>query len=102
MQVKVEWLTTIKNPIIKGYGTYLVKLEDMYDDIFKQIGEKLNGITLASPLYSDEITDETLKIAAEMYLYIMSPLGEYWQHWHTVYTNWLEISSLRRLLGKKY
>ena len=50
MQVKVEWLTTIKNPIIKGYGTYLVKLEDMYDDIYKQIGEKLNGITLASPL----------------------------------------------------
>ena len=99
---KAYWMAAISDPKSSGYGSnsYLSKtVEDMYDDIFKEIGPKINQTPWTTALYADDISDETLKTAAEMFLYIMAPQQEYWVKWHSKFSEWMEHSSLRRVLG---
>ena len=100
-QQKVDWMPTISQPDVYGYGPYETNtLEDMYDNFFKNIGQQLNLTPWTTPLYENDITDEVLKTAAEMFLYIMSPQQEYWVNWYNEYSEWLSKSSLRRILGR--
>ena len=97
---KFLWKPIISAPKDNGYGALRAKsFQELYDDIFKEIGEKMNLTPWTAPLYENDITDDSLKTAAEMFLYIMAPQQEYWVKWHKIFSGWMENSSLRRVLG---
>ena len=60
--------------------------------------ESLSGSS--KPLYENEISDETLTTAAEIFIYIVAQQQKYWLEWYDVYEKWLGDFSLRRLLSK--
>ena len=72
----------------------------MYDNIFIDIGKQINEAPLDTPIYQYNITDENLKTAAEMFLYIIIPHQEYWLNVHKDYNTMLAVCSLRRLIGE--
>ena len=71
------------------------------EEIFKTVGDKLNEsvYNAEEPLYENKISDQSLEIAAKMFIYIMAPQGQYWKDWYNVYKYWLKNTSIRRLLG---
>ena len=69
-------------------------------DIFKDIRTQINEHTDNLPVDSKYISDETLEVAAKMYLYIMAPAQDYWLNWYNKYSEWLDRCTLKRLLGK--
>ena len=77
---------------------------DSFKNALNSIGHKMNmtQYMISDPLYVDEISDQSLEIAAEILIYIMAPPDQNWLNWHRVYEEWmLQVqNSLRRLIGK--
>ena len=108
-QIKAEWMETIKDPytyVINGIicesmdCDYLVCdcEELMFHDLVSELGNKLN-INSSFPI-QQKITEDELNIAAQIYIFIMTPQNENWLQWYKKYNDILERQgSVRRVLG---
>ena len=71
----------------------------MYHDLISAIGNKIK-INLSFPFIQLKMTEDDLEIAAQMFIFIMTPQKENWPLWHKKYSDILEREgSLRRVLG---
>ena len=70
-----------------------------FHDLISEIGSKLN-INSSFPI-QQKIAEDELNIAAQIFIFIVTPQGEKWLKWYKKYSNILEIEgSLRRVLGR--
>ena len=81
----------------------LINYNTMYFTFFEAFVAKLN-LSLYFTTYTineihDDITDENLEEAANLFLYMTAPYQKYWILIWDLYSNWLEILSPRRIIG---
>ena len=73
---------------------------NMYEIFFITMEGKLNFSTkYPDTLVHDDITDQALEDAVNMFYYITAPEQDYWIYSLKIYTSWLEKLSPKRLLG---
>ena len=70
-------------------------LKCKHDGILKD----LNVTISKDALFYHKITDETLETAAQIFFYLTAPSQEYWTDVYELYSNWLEVLPLSRIVG---
>ena len=70
----------------------------IYLDLSRELTYDLNRFNYEGHL-QDNITDEALKTAAQMFMYITAPHQIYWKDIDKLYSNWIQYLPMRRVLG---
>ena len=110
-EIKAQWMETIKNPssnyvVVFGMNGKTCQNglerrdceELMFHDLVSELGNKLN-INSSFPI-QPKITEDELNIAAQIFIFIMTPQKENWLQWYKKFSYILERQgSLRRVLG---
>ena len=107
-EIKAQWMETIKDPPSNYVVVYGRTCKDglerrdceelMFHDLVSELGNKLN-INSSFPI-QQKITEDELNIAAQIYIFIMTPQNENWLQWYKKYSYILERQgSVRRVLG---
>ena len=102
--------TRVKH-MIEGNEKLVESNDEMFEQLIGELKELDNdpkSINTTEPLYENEINNESLKIAAKIFFYILSPQpkDEYWTKWYPAYYYMLidermpMSQSLKRLLGE--
>lgn len=86
----------------KQYNNVYKSKVNMFKIFFKTLERKLNLSTkYPNTDIHDDITDQTLEDAVNMFFYITAPEQNYWIYSLNMYASWLKKLSPRRLLGIK-
>ena len=78
-------------------------LREIFLDVVKSFDPSIKSLARADQnVYDNGVTDDTLKTAVEMFVYLIAPYEKdsYWIYWWSEYRTWLEDISLRRLIGR--
>ena len=88
--------------VIGKYIKYETVYEYIYDTLFMTI--RLNNISESDLTHlmstnNPNITTTNLEAAAQMFIYLTAPPHKYWMQSFSMYLDWLEKLTLKRLLG---
>ena len=103
-EVKFEWMDVLQHPEPYGYTspyTYpfgTKTMNDLYNEILLSIASKFDVQHILN-FPQDGISDETLKFAAKIFIYLKADQQDFWLQWHKVYGDLMDFYSLRRILG---
>ena len=73
-------------------------MNDLYNEILLSIASKFDVQHILN-FPQDGISDETLKFAAKIFIYLKADQQDFWLQWHKVYGDLMDFYSLRRILG---
>ena len=76
------------------------ELHYIHEDIFKTIQINSSPVDDIIDEYKYNVTDKSLDIAADLFIYLTAPPDYYWLKSLDIYYDWLYALSPRRILGK--
>ena len=103
-QTKVNWMDRFMEPESFGYciKRWCQKLpEELHQDFIEEIEMKIDRQKDQNIMSTHiNISDNDLKTAASIYIYIMTEQEEYLTHGYQKYSEKLQQNSLQRIIGK--
>ena len=104
--IKYEWDQSVRAQTKSGefYNDWTQNKprKSIYETFLEYFCENLNitkELTKYSK-YTDTVIDETLDVAAKMFLYIIAPTQNNWGDVYSLYSNWLLKLTPARIIGK--